>query len=128
MQWLCTYRRCHRQLLAPVQAMHTPRTPVTGGFTGQQAQSETALPDALRLVFSILPANGPETAPFSVRRRSWFPIFFPLKEPVHLGPGEAMTVHMWRCVGSQKVMRRTASSASFAIVRWQVCSPCTLFL
>ncbi|GMG99262.1 hypothetical protein Nepgr_001102 [Nepenthes gracilis] len=34
---------------------------------------------------------------------SWFPIFFPLKEPVCVRPGSPLEVHIWRCCGSAKV-------------------------
>lgn len=34
---------------------------------------------------------------------SWFPIFFPLREPLLLPAGAAVDVHMWRVVGSHKV-------------------------
>ena len=34
---------------------------------------------------------------------SWFPIFFPLREPVLLPPGAAVEAHMWRVVGGHKV-------------------------
>jgi protein arginine N-methyltransferase 5 len=34
---------------------------------------------------------------------SWFPIYFPLKEPCRLGPGQAVQVAMWRCAAPHKV-------------------------
>jgi protein arginine N-methyltransferase 5 len=34
---------------------------------------------------------------------SWFPIFFPLREPLLLAPGEPVVAHMWRVVGAHKV-------------------------
>jgi len=34
---------------------------------------------------------------------SWFPIFFPLKEPVYCPAGSCLVVHMWRCIGPHKV-------------------------
>uniref|UniRef100_G3MLH5 Protein arginine N-methyltransferase n=2 Tax=Amblyomma TaxID=6942 RepID=G3MLH5_AMBMU len=34
---------------------------------------------------------------------SWFPIFFPLKEPVRLNKGSTLEVHFWRCVTQRKV-------------------------
>ncbi|XP_067931208.1 protein arginine N-methyltransferase 5-like [Watersipora subatra] len=34
---------------------------------------------------------------------SWFPIFFPLKEPVHLTAGATVKVHMWRRVSTKNV-------------------------
>lgn len=30
---------------------------------------------------------------------SWFPVFFPLLEPLRLRPAERITLHMWRCCG-----------------------------
>ncbi|CAN7990973.1 unnamed protein product [Ixodes hexagonus] len=34
---------------------------------------------------------------------SWFPIYFPIKEPVSLVKGSTLEVHFWRCVGKRKV-------------------------
>lgn len=34
---------------------------------------------------------------------SWFPIYFPLKEPVYVPAGAAIEMQMWRCVASHKV-------------------------
>lgn len=34
---------------------------------------------------------------------SWFPIYFPLREPLHLAAGQPLEAHMWRCVGGHKV-------------------------
>ncbi|XP_054788673.1 protein arginine N-methyltransferase 1.5 isoform X2 [Prosopis cineraria] len=34
---------------------------------------------------------------------SWFAIFFPLRDPVHVQPGATLEVHFWRCCGSTKV-------------------------
>lgn len=34
---------------------------------------------------------------------SWFPIFFPLKVPVHLPKGCTLEVHFWRCVSRRRV-------------------------
>ncbi len=31
---------------------------------------------------------------------SWFPIFFPLREPVRVGAGHDLRVRLWRCVGA----------------------------
>ena len=36
---------------------------------------------------------------------SWFPIFFPLKEPIHCPAGAAIQAHMWRCSANHKVGR-----------------------
>ncbi|XP_022754394.1 protein arginine N-methyltransferase 1.5 [Durio zibethinus] len=34
---------------------------------------------------------------------SWFPIFFPLRQPLCVQPGSPLEVHFWRCCGSSKV-------------------------
>ncbi|XP_048436353.1 protein arginine N-methyltransferase 1.5 isoform X3 [Pyrus x bretschneideri] len=34
---------------------------------------------------------------------SWFPIFFPLRTPITLGPGASLEVHFWRCCSPTKV-------------------------
>lgn len=34
---------------------------------------------------------------------SWFPIFFPLRQPVHLAAGQPVEAHMWRCCSAHKV-------------------------
>ncbi len=35
---------------------------------------------------------------------SWFPIFFPLREPVLLAAGQPLEAHMWRCTAHHKVI------------------------
>lgn len=47
---------------------------------------------------------------------SWFPIFFPLREPVNVPPGEEVEVCMWRCQGAHKIwyewcLRRPVATA-----------------
>ncbi|KAF2362290.1 PRMT5 oligomerization domain [Trinorchestia longiramus] len=34
---------------------------------------------------------------------SWFPILFPIKEPVHVREGEMIDIHFWRCVNKKNV-------------------------
>lgn len=34
---------------------------------------------------------------------SWFPLFFPFRDPLHVRAGQAIEVRMWRCVGAGKV-------------------------
>ena len=34
---------------------------------------------------------------------SWFPIFFPLRRPLHLPAGAALDAHLWRCCSHHKV-------------------------
>ena len=34
---------------------------------------------------------------------SWFPIYFPLRDPVHVPAGASIEVCMWRRVGAHKV-------------------------
>lgn len=34
---------------------------------------------------------------------SWFPIYFPLKEPVYCPAGEPICMSMWRCAAYHKV-------------------------
>ena len=34
---------------------------------------------------------------------SWFPIFFPLKEPVYCPAGKPLCMDMWRCTAYHKV-------------------------
>ena len=42
---------------------------------------------------------------------SWFPIFFPLKEPIHCPAGAAIQAHMWRCSANHKVGRPASLAA-----------------
>jgi protein arginine N-methyltransferase 5 len=49
-----------------------------------------------RVVLSTLPSN--HTPSMS----SWFPIFFPLREPLTVEGGGVIQVHMWRCVSMSK--------------------------
>jgi type II protein arginine methyltransferase len=35
---------------------------------------------------------------------SWFPIFFPLREPVYLPAGATVEVGIWRCAANHKVL------------------------
>lgn len=46
---------------------------------------------------SILPATH------SRGMFSWFPIYFPLREPIHVCAGDVIEVRMWRCVSDRKV-------------------------
>mmetsp|Transcript_34182 Transcript_34182/g.107768 ORF Transcript_34182/g.107768 Transcript_34182/m.107768 type:complete len:636 (-) Transcript_34182:176-2083(-) len=41
---------------------------------------------------------------------SWFPIYFPLRQPFRVMAGDKITAHMWRCVGSNKVWYEWAVS------------------
>ncbi|KAL5020885.1 hypothetical protein ScPMuIL_000040 [Solemya velum] len=34
---------------------------------------------------------------------SWFPIFFPIKEPLYVEKGSTVTVHLWRCCSNKNV-------------------------
>eukprot|EP00951_Prasinocladus_malaysianus_P047105 scaffold648917_cov47-Prasinocladus_malaysianus.AAC.1 len=34
---------------------------------------------------------------------SWFPIYFPIRKPIHVPPGGTIEVHMWRCTKAHKV-------------------------
>lgn len=45
---------------------------------------------------------------------SWFPIFFPLREPLVLAPGQGVDVRMWRGVGPHKVWYEWAVTAPAA--------------
>lgn len=42
---------------------------------------------------------------------SWFPIFFPLRDPLLLAPGAPVTARMWRVCGPQRVWYEWAASA-----------------
>jgi protein arginine N-methyltransferase 5 len=42
---------------------------------------------------------------------SWFPIFFPLRNPLRLRAGEGVTAHMWRVCGAHKVWYEWAVTA-----------------
>ncbi len=33
---------------------------------------------------------------------SWFPIFFPLRRPLHLPAGAPVDAHLWRCAAHTK--------------------------
>ena len=54
---------------------------------------------------SILPAT--HTAAMA----SWFPLFFPLREPVYARAGDVVEVRMWRCVSAAKVWYEWAVTA-----------------
>ena len=41
---------------------------------------------------------------------SWFPIYFPLKDPLPLAPGAPVVAHMWRKCGPHKVWYEWAVS------------------
>ncbi|KAJ1500832.1 hypothetical protein HMI54_010483 [Coelomomyces lativittatus] len=34
---------------------------------------------------------------------SWFPAYFPIKQPIHLLQEDEITIHLWRCIGDKKV-------------------------
>jgi len=42
---------------------------------------------------------------------SWFPIFFPLRQPIYVKAGETVTIHIWRKVSSSKVWYEWACTA-----------------
>eukprot|EP00897_Mesotaenium_endlicherianum_P006889 jgi/Mesen1/6228/ME000320S05426 len=42
---------------------------------------------------------------------SWFPIFFPLRQPLYVPGGSQLAVHFWRCVSPSKVWYEWAVSA-----------------
>ncbi|XP_018393940.1 PREDICTED: protein arginine N-methyltransferase 5 [Cyphomyrmex costatus] len=44
-----------------------------------------------------------EPSTYSSDMFSWFPIFFPLKEPIYLKAGDQIVVHFWRRCNSKKV-------------------------
>jgi len=48
-------------------------------------------------VISIAPSS------FSVGMFSWFPLYFPLREPIHVPSGASISVSMWRKGGSDRV-------------------------
>ena len=48
-------------------------------------------------VISIAPSS------FSVGMFSWFPLYFPLREPMHVPSGASVSVHMWRKCGNDRV-------------------------
>ncbi len=44
---------------------------------------------------------NPQT--FSTGMFSWFPIYFPIKEPIYVAEGQVVELHMWRIVSDNKV-------------------------
>jgi len=48
-------------------------------------------------MLSILPSTASEGM------FSWFPIYFPLLTPFFAPAGSVIEVHIWRCVGKQRV-------------------------
>ena len=48
-------------------------------------------------VISIAPSS------FSVGMFSWFPLYFPLREPMYLPSGASVSAHMWRKCGNDRV-------------------------
>jgi len=55
---------------------------------------------------SILPGSPN----YSEGMFSWFPLYFPLRNPVYAAPGEKLRVHMWRMVSSSRVWYEWAVS------------------
>ncbi len=58
-------------------------------------------PPLLRRYGSVRLSTHPPT--HTPNMFSWFPIYFPLKEPVHVPAGAPIKVHMWRCGANHKV-------------------------
>jgi protein arginine N-methyltransferase 5 len=59
---------------------------------------------------SILPeTHTPEMA-------SWFPIYFPIRQPFYVPPGAEMRVSMWRCCSRQHVWYEWAVSVAPSVV------------
>lgn len=52
---------------------------------------------------------------------SWFPIYFPLKEPIYVPAGANVDAQMWRCSGAHKVWYEWSVSAPVASVIHNVC-------
>lgn len=52
---------------------------------------------------------------------SWFPIYFPLKEPVYVPAGASIEALMWRCAGAHKVWYEWAVAAPVATPVHNVC-------
>jgi protein arginine N-methyltransferase 5 len=50
-------------------------------------------------------------ASHSPHMMSWFPLYFPLREPVYAREGELIEARMWRCVSSSKVWYEWALTA-----------------
>ncbi|KAK7868278.1 hypothetical protein R5R35_013873 [Gryllus longicercus] len=65
---------------------------VLHGFSGY---FETVLYKNITL--SILPET------YTKGMFSWFPIFFPIREPVHVKGGDTLEVHFWRCISKKGV-------------------------
>ena len=65
---------------------------VLHGFSGY---FEAVLFESTRL------SINPET--HSPEMFSWFPIFFPIKDPLHLKAGDEIVVHFWRRCNSKQV-------------------------
>eukprot|EP00877_Chromochloris_zofingiensis_P008918 jgi/Chrzof1/427/Cz01g15150.t1 len=42
---------------------------------------------------------------------SWFPMYFPVREPMYLPAGESLQFHMWRLIGAHKVWYEWAVTA-----------------
>lgn len=49
------------------------------------------------IVISIVPQT------FSQGMFSWFPIYFPIREPIYVPTGSVVEVHMWRNTSPSKV-------------------------
>lgn len=68
------------------------------GFLGTFTAILYASPrDESSVHLSTRPAN------FSVGMFSWFPLYFPLKEPLYVPPGASLTVSLWRKVHESRV-------------------------
>lgn len=86
-------------------------------FCMQPPGSNAARPDALPRRARPPPAGvtlNTHPPTHTPNMFSWFPIFFPLREPMPLPAGADVVAHMWRRVGKHKVWYEWAVSAPAA--------------
>jgi type II protein arginine methyltransferase len=91
----CGYGGVFNQGLATVatSAQAVPQAWVLNGLLGTFTADLYDNPEkGLRCQISTAPSK------FSTGMFSWFPLFFPLKEAVHVPAGASLRVHMWRRV------------------------------
>ncbi|UZJ53777.1 hypothetical protein CBS101457_003097 [Exobasidium rhododendri] len=78
-------------------SMHTFHIPNQGVCHGLAGYFEAHLYG--NVVLSIYPDATRSTKDMM----SWFPIFFPFKEPIHLAPNSELDVNMWRLTSNDRV-------------------------
>ncbi|CDU24585.1 related to protein arginine N-methyltransferase [Sporisorium scitamineum] len=86
-------------------AKHTFHVPQVGTCHGLAGYFEAHLYDNVTLSIHPDPVRG------SKDMLSWFPIYFPFREPLYLPPNSELEVHMWRLTSSDRVWYEWSAEA-----------------